>query len=104
VKATMAAHPLHMLGFEAIASPARRNPPSLAELGFEPTVTHTIGAQAEAAARRTAREPRLLPQMQQLIVRPQVEGAIEPNSGREIVQPTDNPAINQALATAAMPA
>ncbi len=104
MKATMAAHPLHMLGFEAIASPERRNFCSLAELGFEPTVTHTIGAQAEVAARRTAREPRLLPQMQQLIVRPQVEGAIELNSGRKIVQPTDNPAINQALATAAMPA
>jgi hypothetical protein len=100
----MSAHPLHMLGFEAIASPARRNPGSLAELGFEPTVMHTIGAQAEAAARRTAREPRLLPQMQQLILRPQVRGDIEPNSGREIVQPTDNPAINQALATDAMPA
>jgi hypothetical protein len=91
-----------MLGFEAIASPARRNPGSLAELGFEPTVMHTIGTQAEAAARRTAREPRLS-QMQQLIVRPQVGGDIEPNSGRKIVQPTDNPAINQALATDAMP-
>ncbi|MGB8539425.1 MAG: hypothetical protein WCD57_23580 [Acidobacteriaceae bacterium] len=31
-------------------------------------------------------------------------GAKEPNSGRKIVQPTRNPAINQALATEAMPA
>jgi len=100
----MPAHPLHRLGFEPIASPARRDPRSLDDLGFEPTAARTISAQAEAAARRTAREPRLLPQMQQLIVRPQVEGTIEPNSGRKIVQPTDNPAINQALATDAMPA
>ena len=31
-------------------------------------------------------------------------GHREPNSGRKIVQPTDNPAVNQALATDAMPA
>jgi hypothetical protein len=31
-------------------------------------------------------------------------GATEPHSGRTIVQPTGNPAINQALATDAMPA
>lgn len=31
-------------------------------------------------------------------------GAREPNSGRKIVQPTDNPAVNQELATDAMPA
>jgi hypothetical protein len=31
-------------------------------------------------------------------------GAVEPGSGRTIVQPTDNPAINQVLATDAMPA
>ena len=35
---------------------------------------------------------------------PQTVGAIEPDSGRKIVQPTDNPAVNQALATDAMPA
>jgi hypothetical protein len=39
-----------------------------------------------------------------MIVRPQVVGAVEPDSGRKIVQPTDNPAVNQALATEAMPA
>jgi hypothetical protein len=100
----MAAHPLHRLGFEPVGSPARSDARSLAELGFEPTATHVVSARAEAAARRTARERRLLPQMQQLIVRPQVAGSIEPGSGRKIVQPTDNPAINQALATDAMPA
>jgi hypothetical protein len=42
--------------------------------------------------------------MQQMIVRPQAVGAVEPDSGRKIVQPTDNPAVNQALATEAMPA
>jgi hypothetical protein len=74
----MAAHPLDTLGFEPVASPAQRNPRSLADLGFE-TVTRTI-------------------------VRPQAVGAMEPASGRKIVQPTDNPAVNQALATDAMPA
>ena len=49
-------------------------------------------------------DPRLLLGMQQMIVRPQAVGAVEPDSGREIVQPTDNPAINQALATEAMSA
>ena len=74
----MDAHPLDMLGFEPVAFPAQRNPRSLADLGFE-TVTHTIA-------------------------RPQAVGAMEPASGRKIVQPTDNPAVNQALATEAMPA
>ncbi len=74
----MAAHPLDTLGFEPVASPAPRNPRSLADLGFE-TVTHTVA-------------------------RPQAVGAMDLASGRKIVQPTDNPAINQALATEAMPA
>jgi hypothetical protein len=42
--------------------------------------------------------------MQTLRMHPQAVGALEPASGRTIVQPTDNPAINQALATDAMPA
>ncbi len=42
--------------------------------------------------------------MQQSIARTQPVGAIDPGSGRKIVQPTDNPAVNQALATDAMPA
>ena len=99
----MAAHPLDTLGFEPVAAPARRNPRSLADLGFE-TVTDTVGAHATAAARKTAHAPRLLPDMQQMIVRPQAVGAVEPDSGRKIIQPTDNPAANQALATEAMPA
>ena len=59
----MSPHPLHSLGFEAVAS--------LADLGFEPQLP--VGMQ-------------------------------EPRSGRKIVQPTENPAINQALATEAMAA
>jgi hypothetical protein len=74
----MDAHPLAMLGFEPVAFPSPGNPRSLTALGFE-TVTHTIA-------------------------RPQAVGAVEPASGRKIVQPTGNPAINQALATEAMPA
>jgi hypothetical protein len=49
-------------------------------------------------------DSRLLPVVQQMIVRPQAVGAEDAASGRKIVQPTDNPAINQALATDAMPA
>jgi hypothetical protein len=74
----MAAHPLDTLGFEPVATPVQRNPRALAGLGFE-TVTHTVAHS-------------------------QVVGATEPASGRKIVQPTDNPAINQVLATEAMPA
>jgi hypothetical protein len=99
----MASHPLAMLGFEPVASHAQRGPRSLADLGFE-TATDTIAARAEAAARKTVGEPRLLTAMQQMLVRPQKVGAVEPGSGRKIVQPTDNPAVNQALATEAMPA
>jgi hypothetical protein len=39
-----------------------------------------------------------------MIVCGQPVGSTEPSSGRKIVQPTDSPAINQALATDAMPA
>jgi hypothetical protein len=118
VHPAMASHPLAMLGFEPVASPAQTSPRSLADLGFE-TVTDTIGAHAEAAAlSRESRmrfanatgspgnpgEPRLLTGIQQMLVRPQTVGAIQPGSGRKIVQPTANPAVNQALATDAMPA
>jgi hypothetical protein len=56
-------------------------------LGFEPLVTSLTDLGFE-----------------HVLVRPQPVGAIEPNSGRKVVQPTDNPAVNQALATEAMPA
>ncbi len=52
-------------------------PCSLAHLGFEPATQR---------------------------IRPRAVGAIDPNSGRKIVQPTDSPTVNQALATGAMPA
>lgn len=76
----MPPHPLHLLGFEPIVSPGQ--PGSLARLGFEPAI-------------QAVSEP--------LIAHPQPLGAIDPRSGRRIVQPTDNPAVNQALATDAMP-
>jgi hypothetical protein len=47
----------------------------------------------------------LLPSLTDLGFEPAMPvGAKEPGSGRKIVQPTRNPAINQALATEAMPA
>ena len=97
----MALHPLHLLGFEPTIPSVR--PRSLADLGFEPA-THGISPRAKTATRKTAREPRLIAEMQQSIARTQPVGAIDPASGRKIVQPTDNPAVNQALATDAMPA
>jgi hypothetical protein len=73
-------HPLHLLGFEPIVS--RPQPGSLTRLGFEPAIHDVF-------------EP--------LTARPQTVGTIDRRSGRRIVQPTDNPAVNQALATDAMP-
>ncbi len=47
----------------------------------------------------------LLPSLTDLGFEPAMPiGAREPHSGRTVVQPTRNPAINQALATEAMPA
>jgi hypothetical protein len=47
----------------------------------------------------------LLPSLTDLGFEPAMTiGAKEPHSGRKVVQPTRNPAINQALATEAMPA
>jgi hypothetical protein len=47
----------------------------------------------------------LLPSLADLGFEPAMPaGATEPTSGRKIVQPTRNPALNQALATSAMPA
>jgi hypothetical protein len=54
----------------------------LQALGFEPLISSLAG----------------------LGFRPVPVGATEPASGRKIVQPTDNPVVNQVLATAAMPA
>jgi hypothetical protein len=95
---TMAIHPLHTLGFEPIAFQPAKQPRShagrsLADLGFEPAAV-TVGAHGE---------PRLPAARAPWIGRPQAVGALEPASGRTIVQPTDNPATNQALATDAMP-
>jgi hypothetical protein len=68
-------HSLDALGFEPVAFRPRTKVGLLAGLGFE-TVTDTF------------------PQM----------GSIDAASGRRIVQPTDNAAVNQVLATRAMPA
>jgi hypothetical protein len=47
----------------------------------------------------------LLPSLTDLGFQPAMPvGAKEPHSGRKVVQPTSNPALNQALATDAMPA
>lgn len=76
----MPTHPLYPLGFEPVVSPTQ--PGSLARLGFEPAIH---------------------PVCEPLIAQRHAVGTIDPRSGRRIVQPTDNPAVNQALATDAMP-
>jgi hypothetical protein len=53
--------------------------------------------------RRTAESPAIQPEIQQATNQPQPVGARDPESGRVITQPSDNPATNQALATTAMP-
>ena len=61
-----------------------------------------ISTKALKAGRAAVKEPKLQPEIQQATDRPQPVGAVEPGSGRVVSQPTDNPAINQALATDAM--
>lgn len=63
-----------------------------------------LSAKAAAAGRRVARTPALRPEVASATNRLQPVGAIDPASGREITQPSDNPAVNQALATGAMAA
>jgi hypothetical protein len=72
----MATHPLYALGFEPVAFRSKTKVGLLTDLGFE-TVTDTFN---------------------------QPVGAVDTASGRKIVQPTDNAAVNQVLATSAMPA
>ena len=61
-----------------------------------------LSAKAAAAGKRVARTPALQPEVASATNRLQPVGAIDPASGREITQPSDNPAVNQALATQAM--
>jgi hypothetical protein len=99
---TMAIHPLHTLGFEPITFQPAKQPRSLAthslaNLGFE-SATVTLKAHGEPASAAAPQPWSLHPAT---VIQP--VGAMEAASGRTIVQPTDNSAINQALATDAMP-
>lgn len=60
-------------------------------------------AAGAAAGQATAAHPDMAPAMEQATNEPQPVGAEDPDSKRTIVQPTNNPAVNQAMATAAMP-
>lgn len=61
-----------------------------------------IGWRGAQAARADLRDPALRAQVLRAGNRAQAIGATDPRSGRRITQPTDNPAVNQALATDAM--
>lgn len=62
-----------------------------------------ITKDGEAAGKATAQEAAIKPALDQATNQPQPIGRTEPETGRKIVQPSDNPATNQALATSAMP-
>lgn len=87
-------HPLSDLGYLPVAL----HP--LESLGF--TVQPPLGANAAREAKAAEENRVLRPEIQQASYRVQPVGAIDPESGRVITQPSDNPAVNQALATEAM--
>ncbi|HEY4045583.1 MAG TPA: hypothetical protein VGM27_01850 [Acidobacteriaceae bacterium] len=87
-------HPLSDLGYLLVAS----HP--LESLGF--TSQRPLGAQAARAAKAAEENRELRPEIQLASNRVQPVGAIDPESRRVITQPSDNPAINQVLATEAM--
>lgn len=69
-----------------------------------PAPVVNLTAEAIKAARDTASHPAMRPAMEQATNKPQPVGQEDPESKRPILQPTDNPATNQAIATAEMPA
>jgi hypothetical protein len=87
-------HPLSDLGF---LSPSLH---PLRKLGF--TLQPPLGSKAIRAAKAAEKSPALRPEIQLASNQIQPVGAIDPESGRVITQPSDNPAVNQALATDAM--
>jgi hypothetical protein len=87
-------HPLSDLGF------VRRASHPLTDLGF--TAQRPLGAAAIRAAKAARKNPALRTEIKRATKQPQPVGAVDPGSGRVITQPSDNPAVNQALATDAM--
>lgn len=65
------------------------------------STSEEVSPKAEKAAEKTAKEPALAEENSNTEAQP--VGAKDPESGRTITQPTDNPAKNQALATDDMP-
>lgn len=61
-------------------------------------------AEAMKAGHATAQHPAMRPAMESATNKPQPVGTEDPASKRTVIQPTDNPATNQALATSEMPA
>lgn len=68
-----------------------------------PAVPPEVTPDGRVAGEATAQHPNMAPAMEQATNAHQPVGTEEPQTGRPIVQPTDNPAINQALATSHMP-
>lgn len=95
-----ARHILYDLGFELEPLRAAENS-SLHDLGFE--VEMPLNKRAARAAQAVHSEPALQEEIRESTNQVQPIGAREFASRRLIIQPSDDPAINQALATDAMP-
>lgn len=94
-----AQHILFDLGFEFEPFDPMGNP-LLQDLGFESQMP--LGKKAAGAAQATQLEPALQARIRSSSNQIQPIGATDVDSGRLITQPSDNPVINQALATNAM--
>lgn len=68
-----------------------------------PSPVVRLTAEAMRAGHATAGHPDMRPGMEQATNRPHLVGSEDADSKRTILQPTDNPATNQALATSEMP-
>jgi hypothetical protein len=94
-----ARHILFDLGFEIEPFNPMENS-LLQDLGFECQMP--LGKKAARAAQAAQLEPALQAEIRSASNQIQPIGATEADSGRLITQPSDNPVINQALATNAM--
>jgi hypothetical protein len=92
-----------LAGYFSTGAAAVRRPEAMAAERTAPMGSvPAIGWRGAQEARADAQQPGLRAQIVNATNRPQPIGATETSSGRRITQPTDNPAINQALATDAM--
>jgi len=70
-------------------------------IGSQPAsiVPEQVAPEAQKAATEVAKEPDLKSEIQKATPEVKPAGATEPETGRDVLQPTDHPVVNQALAT-----